>query len=60
MAGGGGGGGAPQPKQDEMQPHPVKDQLPGISYCSTSPPPWRRSLSILFITSIYGKSEKFP
>ncbi|KAF5940143.1 hypothetical protein HYC85_021310 [Camellia sinensis] len=29
MAGGGGGGGAaPPPKQDELQPHPVKDQLP--------------------------------
>lgn len=40
MAGGGGGAG-PQPKQDELQPHPVKDQLPGVSYCITSPPPWR-------------------
>lgn len=35
------GGGAPAPKQDELQPHPVKDQLPGVSYCITSPPPWR-------------------
>jgi solute carrier family 23 (nucleobase transporter), member 1 len=36
------GGAAPPPKQDELQPHPVKDQLPNISYCITSPPPWRK------------------
>jgi hypothetical protein len=35
------GGAAPAPKQDELQPHPVKDQLPNVSYCITSPPPWR-------------------
>ncbi|RZS08243.1 hypothetical protein BHM03_00039259 [Ensete ventricosum] len=39
----GGGGAAPTPKQDELQPHPVKDQLPNVSYCITSPPPWRES-----------------
>ena len=44
MAGGGGGGGA-APKQDDLTPHPVKDQLPGVSYCITSPPPWRESSS---------------
>ncbi|URE35467.1 Permease family [Musa troglodytarum] len=37
----GGGGAAPAPKPDELQPHPVKDQLPNVSYCITSPPPWR-------------------
>lgn len=36
-----GGGAAPPPKQEELQPHPVKDQLPNVSYCITSPPPWR-------------------
>lgn len=36
------GGSAPPPKQDELQPHPVKDQLPNVSYCITSPPPWRK------------------
>ncbi|RRT52293.1 hypothetical protein B296_00031963, partial [Ensete ventricosum] len=44
MAGGGGGGGGSAgaaPKQDDTQPHPVKEQLPNISYCITSPPPWR-------------------
>lgn len=41
MAGGGGGGAAP--KHDDFTPHPVKDQLPGVSYCITSPPPWRES-----------------
>ncbi|KZV45011.1 hypothetical protein F511_30355 [Dorcoceras hygrometricum] len=38
----GGGAAAPPPKQDELVPHPVKDQLPGVSYCITSPPPWRK------------------
>lgn len=33
-----GGGGA---KQDDFQPHPVMDQLPGVEYCITSPPNWR-------------------
>lgn len=36
MAAGGGGG-----KVDEFQPHPVKDQLPGVDYCVTSSPSWR-------------------
>ncbi|KAL2939221.1 Nucleobase-ascorbate transporter 7 [Bienertia sinuspersici] len=47
MAGGGGGHG-PQPKQDELQPHPVKDQLPGVSYCITSPPPWPEAILLGF------------
>lgn len=51
MAGGGGGGGqAPPPKQEELQPHPAKDQLPNIAYCITSPPPWREfSETIIYI-----------
>ncbi|KAG5602381.1 hypothetical protein H5410_033751 [Solanum commersonii] len=42
MAGGGGGGGgaAPAAKASEPVPHPPKDQLPNVSYCITSPPPW--------------------
>ena len=32
---------APAPKQEELQPHAVRDQLPSVSYCLTSPPPWR-------------------
>ncbi|ERN18603.1 hypothetical protein AMTRI_Chr12g239140 [Amborella trichopoda] len=47
MAGGGGGGGA-QPKQDDFQPHPVKDQLPGVHYCLTSPPPWPEAFVLGF------------
>lgn len=43
MAGGGGGGGGAA-KVDEPQPHPPKEQLPNISYCITSPPPWREYL----------------
>ncbi|XP_010254659.1 PREDICTED: nucleobase-ascorbate transporter 6-like [Nelumbo nucifera] len=48
MAGGGGGGAAPPPKQDELHPHPVKDQLPNISYCITSPPPWPEAILLGF------------
>lgn len=40
------GGGAP--KQDELQPHPVKDQLPNVSYCITSPPPWPEAILLGF------------
>ncbi|CAL5338362.1 unnamed protein product [Camellia sinensis] len=47
-AGGGGGGAAPPPKQDELQPHPVKDQLPNISFCITSPPPWPEAILLGF------------
>lgn len=49
MSGGGGGGAAPAPKADDLQPHPVKDQLPNVSYCITSPPPWRE----YFISPFY-------
>uniref|UniRef100_A0A0E0D224 Uncharacterized protein n=1 Tax=Oryza meridionalis TaxID=40149 RepID=A0A0E0D224_9ORYZ len=34
---------APAPKQ-ELLPHAVKDQLPAISYCLTSPPPWLEAI----------------
>ena len=46
------GGGAPAPKADEPQPHPPKDQLPNISYCITSPPPWREFLKLFPFSSI--------
>lgn len=45
---GGGGAAAPPPKQDELQPHPVKDQLPSVSYCITSPPPWPEAIILGF------------
>ncbi|XP_048319174.1 nucleobase-ascorbate transporter 6 [Ziziphus jujuba] len=48
MAGGGGGGPAPPPKLEELQPHPVKDQLPNVSYCITSPPPWPEAILLGF------------
>ncbi|CAD5167626.1 unnamed protein product [Musa acuminata subsp. malaccensis] len=44
----GGGGAAPAPKPDELQPHPVKDQLPNVSYCITSPPPWPEAILLGF------------
>lgn len=43
-----GGGHAPPPKQEELQPHPAKDQLPNISYCITSPPPWPEAILLGF------------
>ncbi|KAK8529473.1 hypothetical protein V6N12_060254 [Hibiscus sabdariffa] len=42
------GGAAPKPKQDEFLPHPVKEQLPGVAYCMTSPPPWPEALLLGF------------
>lgn len=39
---------APPPKADELLPHPVKEQLPGVSYCITSPPPWHEALLLGF------------
>ena len=62
MAGRGGGGAAPAPKQDELQPHPVKDQLPNVSYCITSPPPWREFFHIflcLMQWKFHHQSELF-
>lgn len=43
------GGGGPA-KADEPAPHPPKDQLPNVSYCITSPPPWRE---LCYISSVY-------
>ncbi|KAH0659353.1 hypothetical protein AABB24_031694 [Solanum stoloniferum] len=52
MAGGGGGGGgggaAPAAKASEPVPHPPKDQLPNVSYCITSPPPWPEAILLGF------------
>ncbi|KAH0922891.1 hypothetical protein HID58_022909 [Brassica napus] len=51
------GGGAPAPKADEPQPHPPKDQLPNISYCITSPPPWRQFLlSSRFVFALFAEA----
>lgn len=44
-------GGGPAPKADEPAPHPPKDQLPNVSFCITSPPPWRQYLmNFLFLS----------
>ncbi|KAJ0938757.1 putative xanthine/uracil/vitamin C permease [Helianthus annuus] len=43
MAGGGVGA-----KADEPAPHPPKDQLPNVSYCITSPPPWPEAILLGF------------
>ncbi|XP_059635460.1 nucleobase-ascorbate transporter 7-like [Cornus florida] len=45
MAKEGGKGGA---KVEEVHPHPVMDQLPGIQYCVNSPPPWPEALLLGF------------
>ena len=39
-------------KVDELQPHPVKDQLPGVDFCINSYPPWRTPLSLSLSLSI--------
>ncbi|KAJ8500360.1 hypothetical protein OPV22_010912 [Ensete ventricosum] len=41
-------GPAPPPKQEELVPHPVKDQLPSVSFCITSPPPWPEAILLGF------------
>ncbi|WOK92987.1 nucleobase-ascorbate transporter 6-like [Canna indica] len=43
-----GGGAAAAAKQDDTHPHPVKDQLPNVSYCITSPPPWPEAILLGF------------
>ncbi|XP_038726198.1 nucleobase-ascorbate transporter 6-like [Tripterygium wilfordii] len=42
------GGGAAPAKVEEPQGHPPKDQLPNISYCITSPPPWPEAILLGF------------
>ncbi|KAM3299932.1 hypothetical protein ACQJBY_041099 [Aegilops geniculata] len=39
---------APAPMQKELPPHCVRDQLPGVSYCVTSPPPWPLAITLGF------------
>lgn len=46
--GGGGNNRKGQSQEVQVQPHPVKEQLPGVQYCINSPPPWRPY--ILFFT----------
>ncbi|KAL9254632.1 Nucleobase-ascorbate transporter 6-like protein [Drosera capensis] len=41
------GGGGPT-KAEEPTPHPPKDQLPNVSYCITSPPPWPEAIILGF------------
>lgn len=46
--------GGAAPKVEEPQAHPPKDQLPNVSYCITSPPPWRECLlSVSKLISIF-------
>uniref|UniRef100_A0A0A0L2L5 Nucleobase-ascorbate transporter 10 n=1 Tax=Cucumis sativus TaxID=3659 RepID=A0A0A0L2L5_CUCSA len=37
-----------KPTEDPLQPHPVKEQLPGIQYCINSPPPWPEAFVLGF------------
>ncbi|KAF9668467.1 hypothetical protein SADUNF_Sadunf14G0006600 [Salix dunnii] len=46
--GGGDGGGGGGDKRPELQPYPVKEQLPGVQYCINSPPPWPEALVLGF------------
>ena len=47
------GGHAPPPKQEELLPHPAKDQLLNIAYCITSPPPWREFSEFFYVVNIF-------
>lgn len=39
---GDGGNKKSQSKEEvQVEPHPVKEQLPDVQYCINSPPPWR-------------------
>src|SRR5574340_287415 len=40
--------GGAAPKVEEPQAHPPKDQLPNVSYCITSPPPWPEAILLGF------------
>ncbi|ESQ32080.1 hypothetical protein EUTSA_v10005426mg [Eutrema salsugineum] len=46
--GNGGGGNTNNNRTVELQPHPVKEQLPGIEYCVNSPPPWLKAVVLGF------------
>ncbi|KAL6207951.1 hypothetical protein ACLB2K_018903 [Fragaria x ananassa] len=35
-------------KSEELQPHPLKEQLPGVQYCVNSPPPWIEAIVLGF------------
>ncbi|XP_010490150.1 PREDICTED: putative nucleobase-ascorbate transporter 10 [Camelina sativa] len=56
MANGGGGSGdngsggnkGAGNRTEELQPHPVKEQLPEIQYCVNSPPPWFEAVVLGF------------
>ncbi|KAJ0643690.1 hypothetical protein HanOQP8_Chr16g0603351 [Helianthus annuus] len=50
--GGGGGGGVVKVVEPVLVAHPVKDQLQNVSYCITSPPPWRKFF-LSFFCNIY-------
>lgn len=50
--GGNGGGNNNNNKTEELQPHPLKEQLPGVQYCVNSPPPWRMHSPLPFFSNI--------
>lgn len=45
--------GGAAPKVEEPQAHPPKDQLPNVSFCITSPPPWRECCFLLIFSSSF-------
>ncbi|KAL5559188.1 hypothetical protein UlMin_035399 [Ulmus minor] len=44
----GNNGGGNKKKAEELQPQPVKEQLPGVQYCVNSPPPWPEAILLGF------------
>ncbi|CAN1157408.1 Putative nucleobase-ascorbate transporter 10 [Linum perenne] len=43
-----GGNGNGKKPEESLQPHPVKEQLPGVQYCINSPPPWPEAMVLGF------------
>ena len=51
--------GAGNKKPEEVQPHPVKEQLPGVQYCINSPPPWRPCTPFSYYNLFFFKKKNF-
>ncbi|KAM5565897.1 putative nucleobase-ascorbate transporter 10 [Rosa sericea] len=43
-----GDGGGDKKFEELLQPHPIKEQLPGVQYCVNSPPPWTEAIVLGF------------
>lgn len=51
------GGGAK--KVEEVKPHAVQEQLPGVQYCIKSPPPWRSYTALYLYNNNDDDNENY-